>query len=304
MKNFYWIDSFEGYPDSMDGPIQTSLDTYDTLYSGYAETLGYTFRLVHLEDLSIASDDETTVSHPQYDNILATAAGAYIGLVHPDQRKERKQEALYRLVAGSKNVVLLNQTAKFPMVCKDKFRGIDIARGLGLDVPATALIGADSTPADLAFVERTAGPYPLFIRPVDLTSGLGKKVLNDREALERYIDRPPFPGRMLMVQPCLSVEAEFRVYLDGRRIVACRTREPLEDARSCIMPEAIRQGSQALADFLETTYLCVDWLWDGSRFWFCEFETGGGFSELSEPFRSRVATAFFRKLTVQQRPGR
>jgi hypothetical protein len=299
MKNFYWIDSFEGYPPTMDGPIKISIDTYNNLYCMYTEALGYKFRLVHLEDMYIASGEGPIAQHREYGNILANDGAAYVGLIHPDLQKERKQESLYRLIASSKNVRLLNHTPKFPMVCKDKFRGVDIARELGLRVLTTALLGAEgSTPSQLDFAEQTVGSYPMFIRPRDLTSGLGKKTINDRTGLRRYIDNPPFPGRMFIIQPCISVEAEYRVYLDGCEIVACRKRVPLQEGKLCGTPETIRKGSRALAEYLETTYLCVDWFWNGSEFWFCEFEKGGGFSELSEPYRSRVAEAFFRKLAA------
>ncbi|MFK4583652.1 ATP-grasp domain-containing protein [Bradyrhizobium ottawaense] len=299
MKNLYWIDSFEGYPSTMDGPIKTSIDVYNNLYCLYTEALGYRFRLVRLEDMYIASGERPTAQHTEYGNILAEDGAAYVGLIHPDLQKERKLESLYRLIASSKNVKLLNYTPKFPMVCKDKFRGVDIARELGLHVLNTALLGAEgSTPSQLDFAEQTVGTYPMFVRPRDLTSGLGKKTVNDRNGLQRYIENPPFPGRIFIIQPCISIVAEYRVYLDGCEIVASRKRVPLQEGKWCATPDSIRKGSRSLAEYLETTYLCVDWLWDGSDFWFCEFETGGGFSELSEPYRSRVAAAFFRKLTA------
>ncbi|WP_316162860.1 hypothetical protein [Bradyrhizobium sp. SZCCHNRI20481] len=299
MKNFYWIDSFNGYPETMDDVIRTSLETYNGLYGAYTKALGYKFRLVHLEDLDIASGEAPIVQHKEYGNILAQDGAAYVGLIHPDLQMERKQELLYRLIANSANVRLLNYTSKFPMVCKDKFRGLDIARKLGLQVLPTALLGPEgSTPPQMDFAERTVGSYPMFIRPLDLTSGLGKKVINDRVGLRRYFENPPFSGRLYIVQPCVSIEAEYRVYLDGYEIVACRRREPLENGKLCTVPDAILEGSRTLAKYLETTYLCVDWLWNGSEFWFCEFETGGGFSELSEPHCSRVAAAFFRKLAT------
>src|SRR5919106_231785 len=94
VKNFYWVDSFEGYPDAMNGPIQTSLDIYNNLYSAYTEALGYRFRLVHLEDLYIASAHPPVVRHPEYGNILEKDGAAYVGLIHPDLQKERKQESL------------------------------------------------------------------------------------------------------------------------------------------------------------------------------------------------------------------
>ena len=299
MNNFYWIDSFNGYPKIMDDVIRTSLETYIGLYGTYTEALGYKFRLVHLEDLDIASGEAPTVHHKEYGNILAQQGAAYVGLIHPDLQTERKQELLYRLIANSTNVRLLNYTSKFPMVCKDKFRGLGIARKLGLQVLPTALLGPKGfTPPQMDFAERIVGSYPMFIRPLDLTSGLGKKVINDRVGLRRYLENPPFPGRLYIVQRWLLVEAEYRVYVDGCEIVACRKREPLEHGKLCTIPDALLEGSRNLAKYLETTYLCVDWLWNGSEFWFCEFETGGGFSELSEPHRSRVAAAFFRKLAT------
>jgi hypothetical protein len=299
IKDFFWIDSFDGYPKTMDGPIKTSLNIYDNLYRTYTEALGYKFHLVHLEDVYIASSGDPIAHHREYGNILAKDGAAYVGLIHPDFHKERKQESLYQIIAGSKTVQLLNHTPKFPMVCKDKFRGIDIARELGLCVLKTALLGAEgSMPSVLDFVEQTVGSYPMFIRPRDLTSGLGKKTINDRNRLRKYLDNPPFPGRLYIIQPCVLIEAEYRVYLERSEIIACRKREPLEEGKLCATPNAIREGSRTLAEYLETTYLSVDWLWNGSSFWFCEFETGGGFSELSEPYRSRVAAAFFRKLVT------
>ncbi|WP_136626181.1 hypothetical protein [Bradyrhizobium macuxiense] len=299
MKNFYWIDSFDGYPQTMDEVIRTSLDVYNGLYATYTEALGYKFRLIHLEDMYIASGEAPIAWHGEFGNILTQDGAAYVGLIHPDLQRERKQESLYRLIANSTNVRLLNYTAKFPMVCKDKFRGVDIARKLGLHALTTALLGAEcSTRSQLDFAEQTVGSYPMFIRPRDLTSGLGKRTINDRAGLQKYIENPPFPGRLHIIQPCISIEAEYRVYLDRCEIVACRRREPLKEGELCATPDAILEGSRALAEHLETTYLCVDWLWTGSEFWFCEFETGGGFSELSEPHRSRVAAAFFRKLAA------
>jgi hypothetical protein len=299
VKNFYWIDSFEGYPDSMNGPIQTSIDIYNTIYSAYTKSLGYRFRLIHLEDLYIASTHAPLVLHRDYGNILEKDGAAYVGLIHPNLQKERKQESLFQLIASVKNMRLLNYTPKFPMICKDKLRGVTIAHELGLPVFSTALLGgARSIQEQLDFAEHVVGGYPMFIRPRDLTGGLGKKTINDRPALQKYLERLPFPERIYIVQPYIMVEAEYRVYLDGCEIIACRKREPLEDGNSCAIPDEIREGSRSLAAYLETTYLCVDWLWNGSGFWFCEFETGGGFTELSEPYRSRVAAAFFRKLAT------
>src|SRR5262245_58739623 len=108
MKNFYWIDSFEGYPDAIDELIKSSLDTYDDLYRKYVEALGYALRGVQLEDVQLASGagDSTVVRHPDHGDLLAAEAAAYVGLIHPDLQKERKQESLYRLFASSKNVRL------------------------------------------------------------------------------------------------------------------------------------------------------------------------------------------------------
>lgn len=296
MKNFYWIDSFQGYPAGMNVPIQTSIDTYNDLYSRYTEALGYKLCLIHLEDVHIASGP--VAWHEERGDLLAREGAAYVGLIHPDLQMERKQEALYRLIASSKNVRMLNYTPKFPMVCKDKFYGVEIAREQGLPVLPTALLGAGrDTPAQVGFAERIVSAYPMFVRPRDLTAGLGKKVVNDREELERYLESPPFPGRMHLIQPHVDVAAEYRVYLDGPEIVACRERKPLKKDGSCATPSAVQEGSRALAAYLETNYLCVDWISNGTDFWFCELETGGGFSELDSSDRNRVASAFFRRLT-------
>lgn len=297
MKNFYWIDSFDGYPPEMAEPIQLSISTYGTFYSAYAKALGYDFHLLRLEDLRVASAAQAVVWHAKFGNILAQPGGAYVGLIHPDPQKAGKLEVVYRLAASASELVLLNYAPKFPMVCRDKFRGVGIARDLGLRVPASVVLEAGCLPLEeVEFVEKTLGPYPLFVRPPDLTAGLGKKVLNDRAALQKYAAHPPFSERLLLVQPYIEIDAEFRVYLDQGEVIACRVRRPLENGVACTAPAAICAGSQALADHLEATYLCVDWLWDGQQYWFCEFETGGGFIELGEPDRSRVAKAFFQNL--------
>lgn len=298
MKNFYWIDSFQGYPDTMDKLISMSIETYQTLYPRYTEALGYCFRFLHLEDIDLAYGSDDIVHHREFGNILASEGAAYVGLVHPDLQRERKQELLYCMIARSKNVRLLNHSPKFPMVCKDKFLGTGIAREVGLRVLPTALICAEATAPQLDFIEHTVGSYPMFIRPRDLTAGLGKRTINDREALQRYTQRPPFPGRPLIAQPCISVEAEYRVYLGRRDVVACRRREPLREGRLTVAPDALVKHSSALSDYLGTSYLCVDWLWDGFNYWFCEFELGGGFGELSEPHRDRVGKAFFQNLAA------
>jgi hypothetical protein len=295
VKPFYWIDSFQGYPAGMDVPIQTSIDTYNGLYSRYTEALGYELCLVDLEDVHISTG---AIWYESRGNLLTEEGAAYIGLVHPDPQRERKQESLYRLIAESPNLRLLNHLPKYPMVCKDKFGGVYLARQLGLATLPTALLGTGlDTLAQRNIAEKAIGGYPMFIRPRDLTAGLGKKVVNDREELERYLENPPFPQRMYIIQPHIEVETEYRVYLDGQRIIACRKREALEQGGSCATPSTIREGSRALAAYLESTYLCVDWICDGNDFWFCEFEVGGGFSELDAMDRDRVAAAFFRRLS-------
>lgn len=281
----------------MDDAIRRSIDTYDDLYGPYTEKLGYRFRLVHLEDLQIATGGQPIVQHKEFGNILAQDAAAYVGLIHPDQQKEKKQESLYRLIAASSTVRLLNYTSKFPMVCKDKFLGVHIARECGLRVLPTVLLGTGpNTNSDVHFAEKTLEAYPMFIRPRDLTAGLGRKTIREQAVLRRFLESPPFPGRTYILQPAVSIKAEFRVYLEGLEIVACRKLEPGGPITSCTIPDDVRDGSRNLARHLETTYLCVDWLWDGSEYWFCEFETGGGFKDLDESDRDRVAAAFFRKL--------
>ncbi|AHF88266.1 hypothetical protein RLEG3_03990 (plasmid) [Rhizobium leguminosarum bv. trifolii WSM1689] len=298
MKNFYWIDSFDGYPPTMDHAIRVSVDTYENVYPQFTEALGYRFHLVTLEDLRIECGPTLRVVHDQYGNLLEGEGAAYVGLIHPDLQKERKLETLYRIFAYHSRFALLNFTPSHPMVCKDKFSGTSIAQELGLSVLPTCLLDTGSSlQLDHVAIEHALRRYPLFVRPADLTAGLGKKVLHNVEALQKYLRQPPFPGRLYIVQPFIEIEAEYRVYLSGSNIVACRKRRPLREGESCATPPGIAVGSQALATYLNTTYLCVDWIANGSDFWFCEFETGGGFTELSEPFRSRVATAFFRKLT-------
>lgn len=297
MKPFYWIDSFEGYPPEMDEPIRESIVTYDTHYGPYTRALGYDFRLMRLEDLEIAVGQRPMIIHAEFGDLLAQPGGAYVGLIHPDRQKAGKLETLYGLIADSCQVKLLNFVPGFPMVCKDKFRGAGIAASVGLNVPRSVLLESGRLQqSQMHFVERSLGPYPFFVRPPDLTSGLGKKVLNDRTALLKYSGRPPFPGRMLLIQTCIAVEAEYRVYLDRGKTIACRLRRPLKAGESCSVPAAVRAGSEALAAHLGASYLCVDWLWDGEQFWFCEFETGGGFGELSEADQHRVAAAFFQIL--------
>jgi glutathione synthase/RimK-type ligase-like ATP-grasp enzyme len=298
MRNLYWIDSFDTYPEDI---IHASVGVYDKLYGGYAAQHGLDFRFCHLEDFRIASGDRTMAEHREHGDILDQDCAAYVGLVHPDARTEKKQETLYRLLARSTRVRLLNHVPGFPMVCKDKFAGIDIARSCGLATPPTALVDGSAGAADIAWVERLLGPYPLFIRPRDLTGGMGAARIDDRAALAAFLVDPPYPGRGYIVQPRIAIRVDYRVYLERDGIVACRRREPLhgdltttiDGGGSCSAPEAIRAGSIALARYLGTEYLCVDWLYDGRDHWFCEFEIGGGFKDLDDVDRARVAHAFF-----------
>lgn len=78
MKNFYWIDSFQGYPATMDKIIALSMETYQTPYPHYTEDLGYRFRFLHLEDLDIACGSEDVVQHWEFGNIMASEGAAYV----------------------------------------------------------------------------------------------------------------------------------------------------------------------------------------------------------------------------------
>ncbi|MGY3487916.1 hypothetical protein ACVW1C_005799 [Bradyrhizobium sp. USDA 4011] len=89
-------------------------NVYNGLYATYTEALGYKFRLIHPEDMYIASGESPIVWHGEFGNILTQDGAAYIGLIHPDLQKERKQESLYRLIANSTNVRLLNLYGKVP----------------------------------------------------------------------------------------------------------------------------------------------------------------------------------------------
>lgn len=298
MRKLYWIDSLCGYPEDI---IQASVDVYDGLYGEYAARHELDFHFCHLEDFRIACGDRAIVEHVAHGDILDQDCAAYIGIIHPDPQAEKKQETLYRLLARSTRVRLLNHIPRFPMVCKDKLAGIDIARACGLATPPTALIDSGATAADIVFVERVIGAYPLFIRPRDLTGGMGAARLDSRAALAAYLANPPYAGRGYIVQPRIDIRIDYRVYLDRGDIIACRQREPLhgdltstiDGGGSCEAPDATRGGSIALAGYFGADYLCVDWLYDGHDYWFCEFEVGGGFKDLAESDRAGVASAFF-----------
>lgn len=301
-KMLFWIDSFAGYPAEI---VDASRHVYEALYANYVGSFGHRFHFIDSASLRIMTGAQAGLWHDELGNLLEYDGAAYVGLIHPDPVIEERQETIYRLIAAWPHMLLMNYTAAFPMVCKDKFIGIEIARSLGLNVPPTALIDSHcGITGDAATMAAAVGGYPLFIRPNNLTGGMGAQSLADHDELQRFLQVPPFPGKSYLLQPELTIAVDYRVYLEDDRIVGCRARRPMhgkltttvDGGGSVAVPEAIQQPSQLLARHLQTRYLCVDWLWNGETYWFCEFETGGGFKDLDQPDRDRVAAAFFGRL--------
>jgi glutathione synthase/RimK-type ligase-like ATP-grasp enzyme len=143
-------------------------------------------------------------------------------------------------------------------------------------------------------------PYPVIVKPAGWCGGGGVNLAHSREDIRGLATLAQGGDTTLVVQPYLGAGTiDYRVYvIDGRPYprVLRRTPEPgspvSNASRGGIMdfpatPPELVAATAYFAEKLPIPFYCIDFLFDGERFWFSELEPDGVIApEFHDPRRT------------------
>lgn len=300
---FYWFDSLNEFDKSITDGVHRLLET---VYAPLANKMGLDFKFIETSELLVCSGEEDKVIHHGL-NLLENQAGVYISYTNPSTQIEKMHESLALIADRNTNWKIANKVPKGLFLDKDKLVGIEFARKVGAPVIPTILIpGKSSYRTLLPVIEEQLGEFPYLIKPKDMLAGLGIVKVESREKLKSTLDIIVQSNKDYLIQPFLEEASDYRVYTNNGAVISCLKRMPSKGdylasisqsglGTNTTTPEEIKKHSEDIAKILGGGYICIDWLAtsNDSKFYFSEFESGGGFTGLKEPDRSKVATAFF-----------
>jgi glutathione synthase/RimK-type ligase-like ATP-grasp enzyme len=302
MKNLFWIDSFTGYDEAL---IQESYKIYYDNYAEHVLRFDHKFIILPLDQIHISYNSVMQVVHPEYGNLLDKDCAVFVGVVHPDPAVEKRLETLYRLFSFSKRVKMINKSPIYPMICKDKMLGYQLASEHQLNILPTYLYcPTEFKGKNCKEIKTLLGDYPWFCRPSDLIASLGTLIIKSESDFDHFTKNIPIKGKSYIIQPFITIKQEFRIYLWDSKSIACRVKDNTKlnkfskPQRSSVpVPSFIINDSETFAQYVGLPYLCLDWLYDGENYWFSELETAGGFKEIDLETQKVIADAFFSRLT-------
>jgi glutathione synthase/RimK-type ligase-like ATP-grasp enzyme len=129
--------------------------------------------------------------------------------------------------------------------------------------------------------------YPAIVKPSGWCGGGGVNVAHNSEQIRGLVTLAQGGETTMVVQPYLGEGTiDYRVYvIDGRpRGVLRRTPEPGSPVSNASrggemdfppVPSELADAAAYFAERLQIPFFCVDFLYDGERFWFSELEPDG-----------------------------
>ncbi|MEK7721056.1 MAG: hypothetical protein AAB359_01555 [Elusimicrobiota bacterium] len=298
---FYWIDALNEYEYSVTEGV---IKVFEAVYEPYAKKNGFEFEYLDAAKILPVSSSSDMLLYDGRD-VLKNKASVFISYTNASSQVEKILESITRMANESKTWVIANRTGKGIFLDKDKLAGISMARRLGVPVLPTVLIPSNKRSRMLVGdIESVLGPYPYILKPKEMLAGIGILKIDSAESFRSALDIVGQSSRDYIAQAFLKDAEDYRVYTEKGKIIACLRRQPVQGSyiasisrtgkgTSITPPDAIVRLTEKIASKLLSDYLCVDWLVSGDEFRFSEIESGGGFSALPEPEKSRVARAFF-----------
>jgi len=301
VQNFYWIDCVDRHDELIkDALIGSIKDVYDPI----AKDVGVNIHLVDGDDITVGCGQSPFLDHPEHGDLLSLPGKCYVSSYHPDAFANQLLEIIYRQIDSSK-MELVNRVEGFPLIEKDKLFGLTLASKLNFPLIPSVIankMASECTIDEIA--EKRLGGYPLIYKPNDLFAGIGIQTIENRSDYVAKISNP-LSGRPHLLQKKIDIVTDYRVYLVDAKVVSCQARFPVDgkglanvtqgaSSEFVTAPESISGLSEQMAKELKARYLCVDWLYDGSTYFYSEIETAGGFSGLPETERRKLALKFFK----------
>jgi ribosomal protein S6--L-glutamate ligase len=106
---------------------------------------------------------------------------------------------------------------------RDKLRCIQLMSRYDIDIPRTAVV---RKPSDVAMAVEMAGGFPVILKLLSGTQGVGVMIADNMRTIEATVDALWSLGQDILIQECIqeSVGRDVRVIVVGGRIVAAMRR--------------------------------------------------------------------------------
>ncbi|MFZ4402972.1 MAG: ATP-grasp domain-containing protein [Pseudobdellovibrionaceae bacterium] len=297
--NVYWIDSYKEYDPAL---VESVMGLFMNYYGPLLKEFKLNFQVVDITELQV---EQNRIIYKQSD-LLVEDAIAYINCTNPSLETEKLQKDLYDLAIKSKKLSVLNYFSQYPLVDKNKLIAINLALELGIKTIET--INLENPKANKKIIHEIEDKfiYPVVIKPVDMFGGIAVQIVNNTEQLSALLEILTFCNRKFIAQKKLSIVSDCRVYIADFEFLSCLKRTPknsaglgniAKGATTSVFtpPPNVIADSIKIARKINATFLCVDWFeMHNEGFIFSEIETAGGFVQLPEKDRKKVAQKLFR----------
>lgn len=133
--------------------------------------------------------------------------------------------------------------------------------------------------------------FPMIMKPISWSSGMGLVIVRNRTELNSVLRLASASNMTVVLQPCLDVAAivDYRVYCVDARPHTSITRVARQgevvanlglggSSQVVETPPEILAPARFIASMIGLPYCCIDFLFDGSDYWFSEIELDGSIS--------------------------
>lgn len=292
-------------PEDFDPKFVTEIDAKLTkLFGEMAERANVSFRFVNAHDLVPLCDVKPRLLHGDED-LLEVSQCFLVDESSWNAQASSFLKVIYRTIVAS-GAVLLNRSIKGPDYLEyDKLAMMQRATALDIRTPVTVAVPPGKFARTvLPLVKRLIGDGPFILKPRELAMGIAVLKLDTLEHLRSAIDIVAQSGIGYIVQPYLRNQGDCRIYMLDGKIVGSQLRSPPDggylanisqggSGRALADLASVREQCLRIAEALQATYMCVDWLMTEQGPVLNEWGTAlAGFSGLPEPDRTAMADIF------------
>jgi ribosomal protein S6--L-glutamate ligase len=303
-------------PDDFEPGFLTSATTAFEVYAAAANRANLAFQAIPIGDLVPGCSDRPHLWYGEED-LLQTRQCWQIDDFSLDPQTAHHLKAVARTIRDSDSILLNRSVGAPEHLVVDKLSIIQHAAGLGVQVPATVAVPASRySRRILPLVAREIGEGPYIVKPREMGMGFAVVKVDTFEQLPAVLDMVAQTDAGYLVQPWLPNTGDVRVYIDQEHVVAAQHRRagPSGYLANTSQGGSVATGSVRLDEFSEdclrigrslgASVLAIDWLITPHGRVLSEWSAGfGGFADLPEPDRSRVAEMVFTWVHVQLKGG-
>lgn len=301
-KTLTWIVQ----PEDFDPPYVAKIEAkLGKLFRDVAARFDFSFRFVNAHDVVPLCDGLPRLLYKGEDLLAAEPQCFLVDESSWNAQSGHFLQAIYRTIVASGSV-LLNRSITGPdYLERDKLAMMHRAASLNIRTAATVAVPPGRFARSvLPVVQRIIGDGPYILKPRELGMGISVLKTDTMEQLRSALDIAAQSGIGYIVQPFISNQGDCRVYMLDGNIVGSQLRLPPQSGYLANISQGgsgqpapdltpVRQQCCRIAEDLQATYLCVDWLMTEEGPVLNEWGTAlAGFSGLPEPDRTAVADVF------------